>query len=194
MASTDPSMEKPAGGDRRPGRTRHALLGAFADLMLSHGYIGLTAEQVAEHANVGRSTLYAHFGGLDGILKASLMRPSAPLAALVDPAAPAEDLLWLLDHLKDQRRRNRAFLQPPLRGIWVRRLAEMIEARLAALEHDRAPILPWPFIAAQLAEAEIALVAQWLTASPTTPVETIAAALTSTIRAMLDALAPPLGA
>ena len=60
-----------------------------------------------------------------------------------------------------------------------------------ALTDRRAPLLPWPFIASQLAEAEVALVAQWLTASPTTPIETIATALTSTVRAMLDALAPP---
>ncbi len=176
--------------DRRPGRTRQALLGAFVDLMLKHGYTGLTAEQVAERANVGRSTLYAHFGGLDGILKASLARPSAPLAALVDPDAPMADLLWLLDHLKDQRRRNRHFFHAPLRGIWTRRLAELTEARLAEQAAGRSPILPWSFIATQLAETEIALVMHWLTLSPTTPVETIATALVSTVQAMLEALAP----
>ena len=190
MASIEPSDTAPATGDRRPARTRQALLGAFADLMLSHGYAGLTAEQVAERANVGRSTLYAHFGGLDGILKASLTRPSAPLAALVDPDPPTDDLMWLLDHVKDQRLRNRAFLHPPLRGVWVRRLAEMIEARLAERADGRAPVLPWRFIAVQLAEAEIAMVSQWLTTTPATPSETIAMALTSTVRAMLDALAP----
>lgn len=176
--------------DRRPGRTRQALLGAFADLMLKHGYTGLTAERVAERANVGRSTLYAHFGGLDGILKVSLERPSAPLAALVDPEPPMEDLVWLLDHLKDQRRRNRPFLHAPLRGIWTRRLAEMIEARLAEQAAGRSPTLPWRFIATQLAEAEVALVTHWLTVSPTTPIETIATALISTVQAMLEALAP----
>jgi AcrR family transcriptional regulator len=176
--------------DRRPGRTRQALLGAFADLMLKHGYTGLTAEQVAERANVGRSTLYAHFGGLDGILKVSLARPSAPLAALVDPTPPMDELLWLLDHLKDQRRRNKPFMHGALRAIWTRRLTELTEARLAEQAASRSPTLPWSFIAAQLAEAEIALVIHWLTVSPTTPIETIATALISTVQAMLEALAP----
>jgi AcrR family transcriptional regulator len=178
------------GADRRPERTRQALLGAFAELLLSHGYEGLTAEQVAERANVGRSTLYAHFGGLEGILKVSLARPSAPLAALVDPEPDMDELIARLDHFKDQRRRNKAFLQAPLRRLWVRRVAELTEARLAEQAARRSPALPWSFIATQLAEAEIALVIHWLTLSPTTPTQTIATALVSTVRAMLEALAP----
>ena len=95
--------------DRRPERTRQALLRALIDLMLERGYESVTVNDVAERANVGRSTLYAHFGGLDGMLKESMTNPSQPLAALVDSSLTPQQLAPLFEHFKDQRKRNRVF-------------------------------------------------------------------------------------
>jgi AcrR family transcriptional regulator len=177
--------------DRRPERTRQTLLNAFVELILERGYQAVTVDDVVTQANIGRSTLYAHFGGLEGMLKQSLTRPSTQLAELVDQPATPEALAPLLRHFWDQRKRNKAFFVAPIRGLWVRRLAEMIEPRLAALaeiEARPAPPLPWSFIAVHVAEVQISLVVNWLALRPTTSPDTISAALIATTRATIDGL------
>ena len=183
MAATKP--------DRRPERTRQALSGAFITLVLERGYAAVTVDDVVARANVGRSTLYAHFGGLEGLLRHSLAGPSARLADLVDQPVTVEALAPLLSHFWDQRKRNKAFFTPPVRGLWVRRLAEMIEPRLAGLASAQArpaPSLAWSFIALQIAEAQVMLVANWLALRPMTPPAVIAEALIGATRAMTQAL------
>ena len=177
--------------DRRPARTRKALVRALVDLILERGWAQLSVDDVAQRANIGRSTLYVHFGGLEGILKECLTFPSTALADLVDRPPTPRQLVPQLEHFKEQRRRNRAFFVPPIRGLWVRRLAEMIEPRLPARP---AGALPPALVALQLAESQIALVANWLGLSPATPAEAIAAALIATTRATLEGLATASGA
>jgi AcrR family transcriptional regulator len=179
--------------DRRPERTRQALVGALVELILERGYEGLTVDDLVERANVGRSSVYAHFGGLEGVLKQALTWPSSRLAELVDLPLTPQDLAPRLDHFKDQRKRNRAFFEPPLRGLWVRRLAELIEPRLEALARDTSrapPLLPWGFIATQLAENQLALAANWLASRLATPSVVIAEAMIIMTRATIDGLAP----
>jgi hypothetical protein len=127
------------------------------------------------------------------LLKQSLTGPSSRLAEIVDQDISPQALAPLLEHFKDQRKRNRAAFAPPIRGLWVRRLAELIEPRLEALtggEHRPAPLLPLSFIASQVAENQIALVANWLAQRLATPPEAVAAAMIAMTRATIDALAP----
>jgi len=180
--------------DRRPERSRQALLAAFVELVLEGGYASLTADQVAARANVARSTLYAHFGGLEGLLREALAGPSAGLAVLVDTPPDGEASTWWMRHFWSQRRRNRVFFAPPVRDIWVGRLAELIEPRLRALiaaERRPEPILPVAFVATQVAQAQIALIIHWLQAPAGVSPEAAAQALAAATRGLVDALAPP---
>ena len=176
--------------DRRTARTRAALMTALADLLLSEGYEAVTVERVAERANVGRSTFYMHFKGKDDILKQSLMRPSSHLAVIVGRDLKPDDLLPILTHFQEQRRRNRAFFVAPMRALWVTCLAQMIEPRIATVaRHAHArPVLPVPLIALQLAEAQIGLLTHWLTGKTAAKPEAIAQALIASTRASLAAL------
>ena len=127
------------------------------------------------------------------MVKQALTGPSLRLAELVDLPITPRDLAPQLDHFKDQRKRNRVFFEPPLRGLWVRRLAELIEPRLEALAHETSrapPLMPWGFIAIQLAENQIALVANWLASRPATSPTVVAEAMIAMTRATIDALAP----
>jgi AcrR family transcriptional regulator len=47
--------------DRRVQRTRTALLIALLDLIVEKGYEDVTVQEIADRANVGRSTFYTHF-------------------------------------------------------------------------------------------------------------------------------------
>ena len=166
-------------------------MGAFIDLLLERGYEKVSVADLVERANVGRSTFYAHYGGIDGMLSQSLARPAGHLAAIVDGPPALDQVIWWLSHFKDQRRRNRAFFASPVRGVWARTLAELIEPRLAGLiRANRLPPPPLPLglIAAQLAEGQLALIDGWLTLRPTAPAEAIAKALVATVQANLTAL------
>lgn len=179
-----------AKADRRSERTRAALMKAFIDLMLTDGYESISVERIAERADIGRSTFYMHYTGKENVLKQSLTRPSLHLAIMIGHDVSPERLLPILEHFREQKIRNRVFFVAPVRQLWVKCLAAMIEPRLAAvsrLSHGR-PLLPLPLIALQLAEAQIALVASWLVGNGAVKPEAIAEALIETTRASLCAL------
>jgi AcrR family transcriptional regulator len=173
--------------DRRIERTRSALLRAFNDLVLTKGYAALTVDSVARRADVGRSTFYMHYRSLEDLLLRSLERPSAPLAALVRGDAAAEMLVPQLEHFREQRRLNRVFLDTPVRDIWVKCLARLIERELAPRRLKTS--LPLPMIAAHIAQSQIALVAAWILSWQQTKVQRVAEALVATTNANMTALA-----
>ncbi len=47
--------------DRRVARTRATLHQALVSLILKKGYEGITVEDICAHADIGRSTFYAHY-------------------------------------------------------------------------------------------------------------------------------------
>jgi AcrR family transcriptional regulator len=177
--------------DRRIARTRAALMSAFVELMLTRGFPDVSVEDVVARADIGRSTFYLHFRSKDDILRQSLTRPSGGLAALVGQDVPPAAVIAQLDHFHSQRKLNRVFFAEPARAIWVRCLAELIEPRLASLQRasrGARPILPLPMIAAQIAEAQIALIANWLVSRNTAKPDAIAEALVAATQANVAAL------
>jgi len=172
--------------DRRPARTRAALMDAFVAALLDDGYDSVTVETIAARANVGRSTFYMHYKGKDDILRQALARPSAALAALAAGTLPAEALHRQLAHFHEQRRRNRIFFEAPARGIWVGVLAALIEPQLR--RKGARPLLPAPLAARQVAEGQIALIANWLLLRPQMKIEAVAQALTAHTHAAMAAL------
>lgn len=187
-------MPKP---DRRTERTRAALMSAFVHLLLNEGYDAVSVERVAERANVGRSTFYMHFTGKDDILRQSMTRPSTVLAVLAGGDIAPEPIVRQLEHFHQQRARNHIFFAGPVRAIWIKCLAGLIEARLAKLAQQARtrPLVPLPLAALQIAESQIGLIAGWLNAKSSTPkVDAVAEALLATTRALtatlLNAKAP----
>jgi AcrR family transcriptional regulator len=180
-------MPKP---DRRTERTRAALMHSFVELVLTEGYEALTVDAMAARANVGRSTFYMHYRSKEDILRQSILRPSSALAAIVGSDASHERLVPLLHHFFEQRRRNQAFFQGRVRAVWIRCLAELIAPRLAALSRRARsrPILPLPLAAQQIAEAQIALIVNWIGARPVTKPDAIAEALAACTHAAVAAL------
>jgi AcrR family transcriptional regulator len=64
--------------DRRVSKTRRALKEALTDLILDKGYESVTVQDVIDHADVGRSTFYAHFIDKDDLLMAILADLDVP--------------------------------------------------------------------------------------------------------------------
>jgi AcrR family transcriptional regulator len=54
--------------DRRTLRTRETLIRALLELIENKHYDQITVEDIVQHANVGRSTFYAHYQSKDDLL------------------------------------------------------------------------------------------------------------------------------
>lgn len=63
--------------ERRKARTAGAILGAAERLFLGHGYTATTMEDLAEAADVAVGSIYAHFGGKEGVYSALVDRALA---------------------------------------------------------------------------------------------------------------------
>jgi AcrR family transcriptional regulator len=176
--------------DRRTERSRSALMSAFIAIVLSDGYDAITVGRVAERANVGRSTFYMHYKGKEDILRQSLKHPCSGLVAIVGSDTAPETLIPLLEHFHSQRRANRAFFDWPLRPLWAKVLGEMIEPKLVLIARTaRArPMLPLAFVAHEIAQAQIALVARWLQSQASLKPQAVAEALVAATRALTVSL------
>lgn len=176
--------------DRRTERTRQALMMAFVKLVLTRGYAEISVEDIADEANVGRSTFYMHHKSKLDLLKPSLVHPSSILSIVVGHNVPLDMLTNQLAHFHEQRRINKPFFSEPIRAVWAKCLAELIEPRLGKLiRQTRAqPLLPPELIAAQIAESQIALITNCLLGKPSLKPDAVAEALTATTHANLAAL------
>ena len=65
--------------DRRIARTQHSLHRSLNTLILEKGYEATTIKDIVTHANVGRSTFYAHHGSKEGLLLSGLQHLHAAL-------------------------------------------------------------------------------------------------------------------
>jgi AcrR family transcriptional regulator len=173
--SRDPAAMKQAPEDRRKSRTRSASLKAFSELFLERGYEAVTVSDVAEHAGIGRSTLYEHFRTKDALLQASLDGPFGVLATTVVPDADPGPLQALLDHIRAHAGVARLLLAQPLRSRIARVLADRIAAQLRAPGlYPRCHPLAAELRTIALAEAQLTLIERWLFGPVALPVEAIA--------------------
>jgi len=162
-------------------------MSAFVDLVLTQGYEGVTAEDISRKANVGRSTFYLHYANKEALLAESMRNISNQMAACVDGALTPIRLVPLLNHFREQRTVNRTFFEHPIRSLWVKNLAALIEPRVAAMTDGSRSDLPKSLTARMIAEMQIALITHWLACKPALKVESIAATLIANTRAMLSA-------
>lgn len=168
------------------------LMSAFVELVLTRGYQGLTTSEISRKADVGRSTFYLHYASKEELLKESLKIPSSGMAACVGGDVTPQKLTPLLDHFREQRTVNRVFFSDPIRPIWVRSLAALIEPRLtaAARTGGMRALIPRSLVALTIAEMQIALVTHWLTGRFSLKPEVVAVALIANTRAIVLGISP----
>src|ERR1700733_3241006 len=106
--------------DRRVRKPQAALRSAFVELILTRGFDAVSTADVAEHANVGRSTFYEHFQGKDDILAVTLTPILSPLAAIIE-------------HFWQNRQLGRVLMTGRAGQLMSRQLAGLIEGRLSSL-------------------------------------------------------------
>lgn len=178
--------------DRRVARTGAALNTAFVQLLFSCNYDEITTTDIAARADVSRSTFYEHYKSKDDLLRHSLARPFTALAELVLSPPPGA-LLPMLAHFRENRRLAGKIFAQPVRQVASRALAELLEPRLAAVARGaapRQPVIPLSLIARQLAEAQLAILENWVlgktAAQPAAIAEALALSTEGLVRALVQ--------
>ncbi len=122
-------MDRPPPKDRRAARTRRTITKAFVELLGERRYEEIGVSEIAERADVGRSTFYQHFRGKEELLLHS-MEPLLAMLAGAGDADAGERTRFLVAHFWGSRRLGRTLLAQPVLPAIRRGLATAIEARL----------------------------------------------------------------
>lgn len=176
--------------DRRIARTEAALNAAFTELLFSCDYDDITTAKIAARADVGRSTFYEHYKSKDDLLRHSLARPFNAIAQIVVSPLP-EALLPTLAHFRENRALAGRIFAPPIRQVVSRCLAELLEPQLSTLARGSAPplpVIPLYLIARQLAEAQLAILENWVLGKTAARPTAIAEALVLSTDGLVSAL------
>jgi len=158
--------------DRRVQRTRELLQKALIQLINEQGYDAITIQDIADRANVGRTTFYQHYRSKDELFinchKAIVNEFYAGLfyslsrRELLSPEVP-QGLTAAYRHLQEGRAHLHPIFQSKesLRQIrnWN---AQEIEINLRAGFAETDSTIPLDVLANYLAGAQIALVQWWL--------------------------------
>jgi AcrR family transcriptional regulator len=174
--------------DSRSDRTRAALVGAFVTLMFRDGFENISVQGIAAEAGMARSTFYEHFSGKEDVLCASMAHLLAPLADCVTGEVEPPEVSSVLGHMWENRRLADAVFAGAPRRIIALSLCEMIETRIRQACNIKSLILPLRLGAIQLAEAQLALIENWLRGRAFARAEDLATALHRTTRASALAL------
>lgn len=127
--------EPKPGIDRRSRRTRQALHQALIRLIVERGYDEITVADIAEAADTGRSTFYAHFTDKDDLLRSAgsylkreLVMEHESLAA--SSGQPEDRLLgftrFMTAHLYEQRQIFHALMRGQGGPIFVEMIRDVL--------------------------------------------------------------------
>ena len=157
--------------DRRTQRTRKAIYDGFVRLLFSRRYSAIRIADIIEAAGVGRSTFYEHFRNKDEVLVAAIDPIFIPLAEAGAGRGDVGAVRFVLDHVWDQRAAARVLFEPPLLGKLQRKLAGMIEARMAPSTPEAPPAA---LVATGQAAGLLAILRSWLAGEASCPSDVLA--------------------
>jgi AcrR family transcriptional regulator len=156
-----------AAPDRRVRRTRTAIQRALLTLMAEKGYDAVTATDIIERADVGRSTFYTHFTDKQHVLYDSLDDLGDFLR---EQRRPGHDGvlgfgLALFEHVEEQRdlvrvllgRRGGHVVQDRVAHL----IAELVREDLAPLAERADPGTPPDLVVAGVVGTYLALLRTW---------------------------------
>lgn len=160
--------------------TRAAILATFNRLLLeSQSSRPRVAEIVAE-AGVARSTFYDHFEGVEALFDESLSMLLGQVAQCLVGYRSQGDMVWLMEHIHDNRERGREMLAGPgaerTETLLARLLMRELEGRKDARLH-----------AILVAGMVMAALGAWVTGRLSTSPAVLAERLFSTAQAILSA-------
>lgn len=176
-------MNCPANLPKRSEKTRGQIMSAFTQLVFANGFENVSVRAVVAAARIARSTFYEHFSGKDDVLRACMARFFAVIAESVANDAEPRELRRVLDHLWENRRLTDAIFSGAPRVVLARALGDMIEVHLRDMNRGEPLALSYRLAAIHLAEAQLALVENWMRGRAFCETEALAQALHKSSRA-----------
>lgn len=166
--------------EKKAARTRERMIASALALFERHGYDGTTMEQIAEHAEVGTTTLYRYFPTKDLLLVDGFMRTIDLARPLRErPAAESLDLALGNALLSVARTLD----DPTHRIVELRRLIDESPAARAKL---------WDYYRSARTDLEVA-VADRLEADPTSLTVRMTAGATVELMQLVDEISAQSG-
>ncbi len=158
--------------DRRVERTRQALTTAMMELVAEKGYYAVSVQEIAERANVGRTTFYAHFSSKEALLLSAHFADVGDLVPetfnLEDMIAEdaSETLVTLFDRMFQARPLFFELMHGADMSLFQRevraRYAERVEKSLRSAFAEERSKIPLPMLANYLASSQIGFVFWWV--------------------------------
>lgn len=161
--------------DRRVERTREMLQNALIELINERGYDAITIQDIADRANIGRTTFYLHYNNKDelfischeAIVGEFHLGPHHLLSKDEMLANEASlEMISAYRHLDEARARLSLIFQSPDNAFILRQIREQmaqeIEVNLRAVFTETDSAIPFDLLANYLGGSQIALVQWWL--------------------------------
>jgi AcrR family transcriptional regulator len=157
--------------DRRVRKTRQALQKSLISLILERGYEAITVQDVLDHANVGRSTFYAHFYDLEDLLQSELESLQAEFEQHLAQAGGALSI-WeisrlMFQHAQDYQNVDKAIVGKASGQIIQTHLQAYLSAKFReGLQRDwgnaKIAALPFELLEYHLVSSFMSLLIWWL--------------------------------
>jgi AcrR family transcriptional regulator len=164
--------------DRRIARTQQSLHRSLNTLILEKGYEATTIKDIVTHANVGRSTFYAHHGSKEGLLLSGLEHLHAALAAPRGQSTPVLGFSrTFFEHVHEYRDVLQALLENEGGPIVTRKikrlLADVVRHELRRVKPEgRTDEVPREAVIQFTVDALFSILLWWFERSPKlSPVE-----------------------
>lgn len=90
--------------DRRIAKTRTALAGALFALMQKHEWEHVTIQLLCDEANVARSSFYAHYDSLGGLLDDVITTSMPAFTGSATERYGTATLAWLVEHISENKK------------------------------------------------------------------------------------------
>ena len=156
--------------DRRTQRTRESLIHALLALIEEKHYDQISVQDIVEHANVGRSTFYAHYENKDDLLNSGFEHLLDSLVQWIQVSEDGQlvfDTTMLFRHAHRHYEIYRTLIWGTGFKLLIEdghaTLSEKIETRLKdVLPAEQLEGTPLPVFAYTLAGALLALLKWWL--------------------------------
>lgn len=163
--------------DRRQQKTRAAIFQAFSRLLEKKRFENITVQEIIDHANIGRSTFYAHFETRNDLLKElceelfshivnSAMDCTHTHGLYCAGRAPDSVFRHLLQHLAENDNHILQLLSCESNEIFLRyfkdSLNELIDTRVVNRAQRKKADLPEDFLVNHISGSFVELVLWWL--------------------------------
>lgn len=162
--------------DRRQRKTREAIFEAFVSLLSKKDYEHITIGEIIEHADIGRTTFYAHFETKDFLLKElceelfchilDALNEKCEHKHIFNCKAPDSVFLHLFQHLQKNDNNILELLSCKNNELFLRyfkdNLVGLVENQLHLFETKRSPELPESFWINHIVSTFVETIRWWL--------------------------------